>query len=118
MPTLPNRVRSTDEVLASAHLKHLLPEGSTVSVVIRSVSSTGMTRRVSVLCPGRLEHRATFDGTIRDITGMVARLLGWSRDTNGYIAIRGTGFSAANHVVGAVSLRLYGDEYRLRYETL
>jgi hypothetical protein len=91
-------------------LEGLLPRGSKVYTVLRSVSRSGMLRRVSVLL--------VTEGRISDVTGMVALALGWSRDRDGYLPIRGCGFNVATHVVGALSYALHQDEYCLDAQTL
>ena len=98
---------------AAYSLRGMLPKGSQVTVVLRTVSRSGMLRRVSVLRPGMELVQGEVRPTVRDITGLVALALGYKRDKDGYLPVPGCGFSVATHVVGNLSYALHGDEYAL-----
>jgi hypothetical protein len=116
--TLRTRYTRSDIAAARKRLTEMLPRDGTVYVILRSVSASGMLRRVSVVTVERLPNRQTALPRIVDITGQVALALDWGRDKNGYLAIGGAGFSVATHVIGALGWALYGDEYALKSETL
>jgi hypothetical protein len=99
-------------------LRYFLPKGSQVTVVVRTVSRSGMLRRVSVLRPGMQMVAGEVRPVVDDITGLVALALGYTRDTDGCIPIRGAGFSAGVHLTGNLSYALYQDDYALVPNTL
>jgi hypothetical protein len=86
-------------------LSHYLNEGDTVYTVLRSVSSSGMSRTMSL--------KVAKDGKILDLTYYASVLLGWSLvEVNGSRAIRvgGAGMDMGFHTVYTLSRVLFRDE--------
>jgi hypothetical protein len=69
---------------ACKRLRKLLKPGSTVYTILRSVSKSGMSRKLSLVIPQK-------DGTIRDITYTAAVAMNCTTDGNGYITRGGCG---------------------------
>lgn len=79
-------------------LRALLPPGSVAFTELHYVSRDGMTRHLSV----KLDHG-------RDITAMVADVLGERLTARGYIRVRGCGMDMGFHLVYGLSRTLYRD---------
>lgn len=92
-------------------LTHYLTEGQRVYTVLRHVSSSGMTRYISLLVS---------DGEqIRNITYYAAGALGESlHDINGQRAIKSNslGMDAGWHLVDRLSFALYGEGNLIKSE--
>jgi len=99
-------------------LRSWLPKGSQVTVVTRTVSRSGMLRRVSVLRTGMRYVGGEVRPTIEDITGVVALALNTKRDKDGYIPVPGCGFNVATHLVGNLAWNLYQSEDALSPQSL
>jgi hypothetical protein len=69
---------------ACKRLRKLLKPGSTVYTILRSVSKSGMSRKLSLVIPQK-------DGTILDITYTAAVAMNCTTDSNGYITRGGCG---------------------------
>lgn len=78
-----------------------LKPGDTVHVVIRHVSSSGMSRTMTL-------HVVTEDGSIRDITTLAAGLLGENTTKDIYLRVTGCGMDMAWNTVNRVAYRLFG----------
>ena len=92
-------------------LRRDFPQDSTVHTVIRHVTSSGMSRSISVLCVGE-------DDDIYDVSYLVARALGWRVDqTHGGVKVNGAGMDMAFHLVYSLSQTLYGvhEGYALKH---
>lgn len=90
-------ITPTERDEARAELRKLLPVGSTVYVIQRSVSSTGMSRHLSLFVKGR-------DG-LRNITWLAARAMGERvHESTGYQTIRVTGCGMDMHFHTVYSL--------------
>jgi hypothetical protein len=91
-------------------LTHYIKEGDTVHTLIRSVSSSGMSRTMSL--------KIVRDGRIDDITFHVAHALGYPLvEVNGSRAIRvnGCGMDMGFHVVYSLSSVLFRGAERAGY---
>jgi hypothetical protein len=91
-------------------LTHYVREGDTVYTVIRSVSSSGMSRTMSI--------KIVRDGRIDDITFNVAHALDYPLvEVNGSRAIRvgGCGMDLGFHVVYSLSSVLFAGQDRAGY---
>ena len=91
-------------------LTHYVNAGDTIYTVIRSVSSTGMSRTMSV--------KIVRDGRIDDITFSVAHALDYPLvEVNGSRAIRvsGAGMDMGFHIVYSLSSVLFRGEERAGY---
>lgn len=87
-------------------LTEVMPKGSTVFTVVRSVSRSGMSRVISV-------HTVTKDGDIRDWSYNVARVLGWTLTDEG-ITAQGVGMDMGFYLVYTLSRALHDDGYALK----
>lgn len=89
---------------ARAALRKILRPGTTVHTVLRHVSSSGMSRRISLVV-------ATGRGKIRDVSGLAARALGYRRNgRDGALVVGGCGMNMGHSVVHALSYALHGRE--------
>jgi hypothetical protein len=86
-------------------LRNLFPIGSTVSTVLRHVSSSGMSRSISVL-------HADSTGDISDVTWIVARVTGNKIDPkHGGIKMGGCGMDMGFALVYGMSRTIYRDSF-------
>jgi len=86
-------------------LTHYLKEGDTVYTVLRSVSSSGMSRTISL--------KVANDGKILDLTYYAGIVLDWPIvEVNGSRALRvgGCGMDMGFHTVYTLSRVLFGEE--------
>jgi hypothetical protein len=86
-------------------LAHYVSEGSTVYTVLRSVSSSGMSRTLSL--------KVAKDGKILDLTYYAGIVLDWPIvEVNGSRALRvgGCGMDMGFHTVYSLSRGLFGEE--------
>jgi hypothetical protein len=97
-----NAARSDE---AYTELRRILTTGQDVYTILRGVSSSGMTRRISVVV-------VTASG-IRDISWLAAAVLECATDTNHALRVQGAGMDMGFHVVYQLASRLYGDGYAL-----
>lgn len=91
-------------------LEHYIKEGATIYTVLRSVSSSGMTRHISLLVANGEE--------ITDVTYYAAGVLGESLyERNGYRSIRvnGCGMDMGFHLVYKLSSVLFHEQERAGY---
>jgi hypothetical protein len=87
-------------------LGYYLEEGATVYTVLRSVSSSGMSRTISL--------KVAKGGQILDLTYFASVVLGWSLvEKNGSRAIRvgGCGMDMGFHTVYTLASVLFRDKY-------
>ena len=83
-------------------------ENPVAYTIIRKVSSSGMSRQISV--------KVIKDGQLYDISYSVAKLLEWGLVQDSYNAVRvsGCGMDMGFHLVSTLSSILYGDDYKIR----
>ena len=87
-------------------LKKWLKPGSTVHTVLRNVSSSGMSRRISCFVQRR-------DGPL-DITGYAAEILDYRRnDKDGGLVVSGCGMDMGFAVVYALSRRMWPKGFKV-----
>jgi hypothetical protein len=87
-------------------LEHYLNEGDTVYTIIRSVSSSGMSRTISL--------KVARGGQILDLTYFASVVLGWPLvEKNGSRALRvgGCGMDMGFHTVYTLARVLFRDKY-------
>lgn len=96
-------------------------------VIQHSVSTSGMTRKLSVLMPVKSQ---IYDGEMEvwDITKHVACILGWRLDKDDFLIVAGCGMNMHFHTIYELSSVLYGKNedgsysqkgcYKLNYVTL
>jgi hypothetical protein len=91
-------------------LTHYLREGATVYTVLRSVSSSGMTRHISLLVAD--------GGEIVDITYLAAGVLGeslYERNGSRTLRVNGCGMDMGFHLVYSLSSVLFAGTDRAGY---
>lgn len=93
-------------------LRKFVKPGDTVYTSLLSVSSSGMSRHITVHIPiiGQDEwNKGELD--IFNITGMVARVLGYRvNDRDGALVIGGCGMDMGHHVVYSLGRALFRDQ--------
>lgn len=97
-------------------LTELLPPGSTVYVIIRSTSSSGMSRKMSFLA-----LTSFHDGTpwIRDITTYVGDILGDTvSEVKGDWVVNVHGSGSGLDMVYNIGMALHADEHSLNMQRL
>jgi len=98
-----NTVNYSKEILLSA-----FPKGSTVHLIIRQVSRSGMYRHISV--HGIKENRVSY------YSFHVAKLLKWTyKDKTNAVGVGGCGMDMGFHLVYTLSSILYKDGYALTH---
>jgi predicted HAD superfamily phosphohydrolase len=118
MPTV--KISKADKAQAVERLRELFDElpKKVAYTVTRKVSSSGMTRRISVFVVDN-------DGDLRDISYYVGAVLGWSiTDVMGHRTVRvdGCGMDMGFHLVYSLSYALYRADgveragYMIRHE--
>ena len=117
------RINETERNETRERLLALLPPGSTVYAVLRSVSRSGMQRTLDFYCietpdPDRCGDLAGLRANImesaprpRYLTGHIATMTGRRRNNAGALVISGCGFDAAWDVVMSLARALYPDGY-------
>lgn len=102
-------MKHTKEDLQHAldYISKLCPVGKTVYTTVHKVSSTGMSRTMSVFVVDE-------DDSIRNITSYVAMLTGntYLRDKN-HLRVGGCGMDMGFHVVYSLGRCLYPDGFKL-----
>lgn len=92
---------------ARAEALCLFPRGAFVYTILRSVSASGMSRKIDVY--------SLSDGALTYATGYVAKLLDRRRDKAGAIVEEGCGMDMAWHLAYSLSCVLYGYDEQGRY---
>ena len=123
-------MKATETRQAQAEAKELLlrflSPGDTVYTVLRHRSASGMSRHISLhVVKPDLWRQGSGPGIV-DISGYVARFMGWRRnDKDGGIVVGGAGMDMGFHLVHNLSSRLFAPEdgsysseaaYSLRHE--
>jgi hypothetical protein len=97
---------------ARAYVLSLLEgqENPTLYTIIRKVSSSGMSRQISV--------KVIKEGRLYDISYSVGKILEYTIVQNGHNAVRvsGCGMDMGFHIVSSLSRVLYGLDYKIRQE--
>jgi hypothetical protein len=92
---------------AREKLRKLLPVGSTAFTILRHVSGSGMSRRISVLIPDK-------ECGILDVSGWVATALDYRRhERDGGVIVGGCGMDMGWHLVYCLSRSLYPDGFKV-----
>lgn len=94
---------------AIQHLRDLL-EGKKLYLTLMSVSSTGMSRRFKCL--------AVVNGEIVNIGYDVAHALGYRYDEDHNVIIKGCNMDMAFALTYNLSIKLYGNGYKLKHNTI
>jgi hypothetical protein len=103
--------RNAEQQVASDNLRALFPKGSTVHVVQRHVSASGMSRALQVL--------AVENNEIWDVSYLVRRALRWQpHRSHPGVVVKGAGMDMHFHLVYTLAQALYGDGYALNKRSL
>lgn len=109
--------RETQKTNAIKLLREYLPAGSTVYTILRDVSRSGMSRKISVVA-----FTKGPDGTIYPLhlTMLVSQAIGWRVKTgfNDVIISGSLGMDAGEHLVQTLSYALYGHSYAFKQKWL
>jgi len=111
MSTLTKQEKITEREESRERLSALLSAGDTVYTVIRSVSSSGMSRTMSLYI--------VKDNRLVNITYYTAHALEWRlTEVNGSRVMRvgGCGMDMGFHAVSTLSRVILGDDYAIRQE--
>lgn len=106
-------MRTVAEVESSESLRVYLSEGDTVYVIVRSVSQSGLSRRMSFF--------AFEPGSARpvDLDYWIGHKLGLKRKKGEQgLVVSGCGMDMGLHVVSNLAHKLFGDERALKHEFL
>ena len=95
---------------AKDRLLSLLDPGSTVHVVIRSISHSGMSRT--------MDFFVIRDNELVYLSGYLSTLLKMRRATNNALRVTGCGMDMAFAVVSDLSRVLFNDPYALKHEVI
>ena len=88
-------------------LKDSFPKGSTVYLVIRQVSRSGMYRHISV--------HGIKDNKVSYYSYHVAKVLKWAyKDKTNAVGVGGCGMDMGFHMIYTLASVLYGDGYALK----
>ena len=105
------KVTETERVEAIAKLREIHPKGSTVFLILRRVSRSGMSRDIATI--------AFRENDVRHTAFLVGAALGLSRDEyNDHVTINGVGMDMGFKLVYDLSYVLYGDGYDLKHRWL
>jgi hypothetical protein len=98
------KVQEAERQETVERLRKEIAPGDTLRTILRHVSRSGMTRHISVI-------QIRPDGTVRDWTHSVAKVLGNKVDDDGGMKVSGCGMDMGFDVVYSLSRALYGDGY-------
>jgi hypothetical protein len=108
---------------ACADLRELIKPGDTVYTILRHVSSSGMSRRISVLIT-QVEERTDANGKrkrvpiIRDISGYVSTAIDYPQhDGTGALVVGGCGMDMGFHVVYSLGRTLWPEGTKRPHRT-
>lgn len=90
-----------------SELRKLLPEGATVYTILRHCSTSGMSRRISLV--------AVVDGALRTLDALAADLMGDKVSPKGGIVVGGCGMDMGFHLVYNLSSSLHDSADRCGY---
>jgi len=91
-------------------LKEAFPKGSTAYLTLRSVSRSGMSRRISIHSTGIF--------SIYNQSYACAEFIGWphgTRNDHASVRVSGCGMDMGFHLVYTLSSLLYGDGYAIKH---
>ena len=104
------KIKTKGKEEALRELKEMIKENETIYTILREVSRSGMRRKLSVLI--------VRDNRIENITYLVANALDYKLNEDGHLIIDGTGFDVGEYVVYQLSLKLFGNGYKLKHKWL
>lgn len=106
------QVKQQESEEGKAYILSLLEgeERPTLYTIIRKVSSSGMSRQISV--------KVIKEGRLYDISFSMAKVLDYPLVQGAHNALRvnGCGMDMGFHIVSSLSRVLYGDDYKIRQE--
>lgn len=98
-----SKASKADREQAIARLREFVAIGDTITCVLRSVSRSGMSRRIDFY------KFASKDGVVEKfyLSGMIATALGWSCNNTG-LRVDGCGMDMGFHVMHELGYALFG----------
>lgn len=122
--------RETQKLEAIKQLREYLPAGSTVYTILRDVSRSGMSRRISVVAMAHTfkkvqcscgEDAEQYFEDLEEcyplhITHLVSQAIGWRIKTgfNDALVVSGCGMDMGEHLVQTLSYALYGNSHSFK----
>lgn len=94
---------------AVAYLRDILAPGATVYATVRTVSRSGMSRRIDLYTIAADENRDGGRPWLAYLSRLAAAVLGWPCNDNG-VRVDGCGMDMRHHLVEALSFALFGYE--------
>lgn len=106
------KAQQAEQAETIERLRKIFPKGSTVHTVVRHVSRSGMQRSITVLAQDGRE--------LWNVSGQVARALGWRYDNHDGVTVKGCGMDMTFHLVYSLSQTLYGarEGYALKHRNI
>lgn len=101
--------KRAEQERARTELRRVFPQGSSVSVFVASVSSSGMSRQMLVIGVD-----PSWPGGLLNMSWAVAKAVGWTYNSRGAtVRVGGVGMDMRHHLVSTLAHELYGDGYAL-----
>lgn len=100
------KITKADREERIASLRELLGSVGTIYTCLRKVSSSGMSRTLTL--------HIVKDGEILDITYGASIALGWSRNDDGHLKVSGCGMDMGFHTVYTLAQILNDDGYSIK----
>jgi hypothetical protein len=88
---------------AKTNLRAILPPGSTIYTVLKSVARSGMSRHIAVY--------AIVNGEPQSINWETAKVLGYTRSDDGSLKVSGGGMDMGFHLAYSLSRSLYNGSF-------
>lgn len=108
---LTKKQKEQEKVEAITKLRKMLNLGQTVYTNLKSVSSSGMSRKISVYIVEEVDTFKGKENVINDITWLVARALDMRRDPKtGGLIVQGGGMDMGFHVVYNLSHTVFKND--------
>ena len=95
-------------------LRKSVPKGTELTVVVKHVARSGMSRRIMVLLPCEYEGTNGKHLTNLNISSLVADLLGYPYHEEGSVRVDGYGMDMGFHLVYTLGQALWDDGYALK----
>ncbi len=105
--------RETQKAEAIKQLREYLPAGSMVYTILREVSRSGMSRKISVMAFDKGDNGEIYP---LHLSILVGRALGWRVKTgfNDTLLVSGCGMDMGLHLVTSLAYTLYGKSDALK----
>ena len=98
------KAQKAEQAESIERLRDMLPPGSTVRCVLRSVSRSGMSRQIDF-------YTIDDDGDLLYLSGYIGNALSVTRTQQGALKVSGAGMDMGYHIVHNLGATLYPDGY-------